>query len=271
MGTATAQTQIAADLLGLPAGKVKFELGDTMLPFAMVAGGSSQTISVAAAVTAACGVLKSSLLALVADAAGSPLKGLNADQVDFRGGGLARKDDPNATESFKTILDRAKKDRLDAKSGAAPGKELQEYSMKSYGGQFCEVGVDRDFGIVRIRRFVGAFDVGRIMNAKTARSQFIGGITMGIGMALLEAAHRDPRSGKLVNSDLAEYLVPVHADVPAIEAHWVGEPDPHTPMGAHGIGEIGITGVAAAVANAVYHATGKRIRDLPITPEKLLG
>lgn len=269
MGTATAQTQIAADLLGLPADRVKFELGDTALPPAAVAGGSSQTISVAAAVMAACTTLKADLLALAAKADG-PLKGLKPEQVAFRDGGVYRTDDPTAGEPFGAILTRAGKKMLAATGDVKPGDAAKKWSMQSYGAQFCEVRVDPDFGTVRVARHVAAFDVGRVVNAKTARSQFIGGVTMGLGMALLEETHRDPRTGRLVNADLAEYLVPVHADVPALEAYWVDVPDPHTPMGAHGIGEIGITGVAAAVANAVYHATGKRVRDLPIVPEKLL-
>jgi xanthine dehydrogenase YagR molybdenum-binding subunit len=270
MGTATAQTQIAADLLGLPVEKVKFELGDSALPPAGVAGGSSQTISVAAAVRAACDALKVDLLALAAKVGESPLKGLAAGQVTFRDGGLYRTDDTKAGEPLVAILARAGRPSLAAKAEVKPGEAAKKWSMQSYGAQFCEVRVDPDFGTVRVARHVAAFDVGRVVNAKTARSQFIGGITMGLGMALMEETHRDPRTGRLVTADLAEYLVPVHADVPALEAYWVDDPDPHTPMGAHGIGEIGITGVAAAVANAVYHATGKRVRDLPITPEKLL-
>jgi xanthine dehydrogenase YagR molybdenum-binding subunit len=270
MGTATAQTQIAADLLGLPVEKVRFELGDTALPFALVAGGSSQTVSVGAAVTAACAAVKRALLALAQNADKSPLKGAKDEEVAFRDGGLYRTDDPKAGEPFGAILERAKKKSVEAKADSKPGEDDKKWSMQSYGAQFCEVRVDPDFGTMRVSRFVGAFDVGRVVNAKTARSQFIGGITMGIGMALLESTHRDTRNGRIVSADLAEYLLPVHADIPAIEAYWVGEPDPHTPVGAHGIGEIGITGVAAAVANAVYHATGKRIRELPITPDKLL-
>ena len=268
MGTATAQTQIAADLLGLPTDKVRFELGDTRLPFSSVAGGSSQTISVAAAVKAAAALLKGKLLELVV--AGSPLKGLKADGLTFRDGKLCRADDPAVGEPVGAILARAGKASADATAEIKPMAELKSLSMHSYGAQFVEVAVDPDFGTVRVRRHVAAFDVGAVMNAKTARSQLIGGMTMGLGAALLEETHRDARTGRLVNADLAEYLVPVHADVPALEAYWVGDPDPHTPMGAHGIGEIGITGVAAAVANAVYHATGKRVRDLPVTPEKLL-
>jgi xanthine dehydrogenase YagR molybdenum-binding subunit len=147
----------------------------------------------------------------------------------------------------------------------------KKYSMHAFGAQFAEVRVDPDFGQVRVTRFVGAFGTGRVMNMKTARSQIIGGITMGIGMALLEETVTDHRYGRIVNPNLGEYHVPVNADIPAIEAYFVEENDPHVnPIGAKGIGEIGITGVAAAVANAIYHATGKRVRDLPITPDKLL-
>ncbi|MBD1940828.1 xanthine dehydrogenase family protein molybdopterin-binding subunit, partial [Coleofasciculus sp. FACHB-712] len=136
---------------------------------------------------------------------------------------------------------------------------------------FAEVRVDPDFGEVRVTRFVGAFGVGQVINLKTARSQMIGGIVMGLGMALLEETVTDSRTGRIVNANLGEYHVPVNADIPAIESYFVEEIDPYiNPIGAKGAGEIGITGVAAAVANAVYHATGKRIRDLPITPDKLL-
>ena len=142
--------------------------------------------------------------------------------------------------------------------------------MNSYGGQFCEVRVNEDSGEVRVSRWVAAFDGGRILNPKTAISQFRGGIIMGIGMALMEETQRDARTARIMNPSLAEYHVPVNADVPEIETYFLDIPDPQTPMGAHGIGEIGITGAAAAVANAVFHATGKRIRELPITLDKLL-
>lgn len=143
--------------------------------------------------------------------------------------------------------------------------------MHAFGAHFAEVHVDPDLGEVRVTRFVGAFAAGRILNEKTARSQFIGGITWGIGMALTEQTRYDERTGRIMTANLADYLVPVHADVPHIETIVVPEDDPHVnEAGVKGIGEIGIVGVAAAIANAVYHATGKRIRDLPITPEKLL-
>ena len=147
----------------------------------------------------------------------------------------------------------------------------KKYSMHSFGAQFAQVRVDPDIGQVLVTRFVGAFGAGRIMNRKTANSQLIGGITMGIGMALLEETITDSRYGRIVNPNLGEYHVPVNADIPAIEAYFVAENDPHiNAIGAKGIGEIGITGVAAAIANAVYHATGKRVRSLPITLDKLI-
>jgi xanthine dehydrogenase YagR molybdenum-binding subunit len=148
--------------------------------------------------------------------------------------------------------------------------EMMKYSMHSYAAQFCEARVHEKTGEVRVSRFVGAFDVGRILNPKTAVSQFRGGIIMGIGMALTEETMFDDRTGRITNATLAEYHLPVQADVPHIDIVYTDIPDPHTPMGAHGIGEIGITGVAAAVANAVYHATGKRVTSLPITLDKLL-
>jgi xanthine dehydrogenase YagR molybdenum-binding subunit len=144
------------------------------------------------------------------------------------------------------------------------------FSMHSYGAQFCEVRVSEITGEVRVTRFLGSFDAGSILNAKTATSQFKGGIIMGIGLALTEETNFDERSGRIMNASMADYHVPVQMDVPNIEILWTDEPDPQAPMGARGIGEIGITGVGAAVANAVYNATGKRIRDLPITMDKLM-
>ena len=143
--------------------------------------------------------------------------------------------------------------------------------MHSYGAQFCEVRVNAVTGETRVTRFLGSFDTGRILNAKTAASQFRGGIIMGLGLALTEEALFDERTGRIMNPSLAEYHVPVHMDVPEIDVIWTDIPDPHSPFGVRGIGEIGITGVGAAVANAVYNATGKRVRDLPITLDKLLG
>jgi xanthine dehydrogenase YagR molybdenum-binding subunit len=143
--------------------------------------------------------------------------------------------------------------------------------MHSYGAQFCEVRVNEETGEVRVSRWLGSFDCGKILNPKTATSQFRGGIIMGIGAALMEETLFDDRTGRIINPSLAEYHVPVHLDVPPIEVIYNDIPDEHSPLGAHGVGEIGITGVAAAIANAVFNATGKRIRELPITLDKLLG
>jgi len=142
--------------------------------------------------------------------------------------------------------------------------------MHSHGAHFCEVRVNAVTGEPRVTRFLGSFDCGRILNAKTAASQFRGGIVMGLGLALMEETQFDERNGRIMNPSLAEYHVPVHMDVPDIEILWTDIPDPRTPMGARGVGEIGITGVGAAVANAIFNATGKRVRELPITPDKLL-
>lgn len=268
MGTATAQTQVAADRLGLPADKVTFSYGDSSLPGDVLAGGSQQTASIGASVIAAHRELVGELVKLAGE--DSPLSGLTPDEVGTRDGGLADLSDPERWESYESLLDGAGRDEVSAEAAAPPPMEMGNWSMHSYGGVFCEVGVNEVTGETRVRRFLGSYDCGRILNAKTAASQFRGGIIMGLGLALMEESLFDERSGRIMNPNLSDYHVPVHADVPEIEVMWTDIPDPHSPMGAHGIGEIGITGVAAAVANAVYNATGKRVRDLPLTPDKLL-
>ncbi|MGA9770736.1 MAG: xanthine dehydrogenase family protein molybdopterin-binding subunit [Blastocatellia bacterium] len=270
MGSATAQAQNLADELGLPMEQVRFEYGDSSMPDAPVAGGSNSTISVGAAVKAACDKAKKKIHGLVGEDDASPLLGTRFDEVEFHDGGIYLKSEPTTGESFAEILGRFEMDKIEAEAEAAPGPESQKYSMGSYGAQFCEVRVDEDSGEVRVSRFLGVFDCGRIINPKTASSQWRGGITMGIGMALSEEALFDVRRGCIVNPSLAEYHVPVNLDVPKIEIHFLDIPDPQTPMGAHGVGEIGITGVAAAIANAVFNATGRRVRDLPITLDKLM-
>lgn len=181
------------------------------------------------------------------------------------------KSDRTKSETYESILKRNNLKLVEASFDAKFDAKDKKYSMHSFGAQFAEVRVDPDLGQIRVSLFVGAFGTGRVMNMKTARSQLIGGITMGIGMALLEETVTDSRYGQIVNPNLGEYHVPVNADIPAIEAYFVEENDPYVnPIGAKGIGEIGITGVAAAIANVVYHATGKRIRSLPITLDKLI-
>jgi xanthine dehydrogenase YagR molybdenum-binding subunit len=167
-------------------------------------------------------------------------------------------------------LSRAGLEEISAEAEAPEPMEFSTYSMHSYGAQFCEVRVNEVTGEIRVSRFLGSFDAGRILNPRMATSQFRGGIIMGLGLALTEETQFDERSGRIMNPSLAEYHVPVHMDVPEIEVIWTDIPDPHAPLGARGIGEIGITGVGAAVANAVYNATGKRVRDLPITLDKMM-
>ncbi len=268
MGTATAQAQHAADRLGLPLERVRFEYGDTDLPAGTVAGGSSQTVSIAAAVMAASEVLTAQLLKLAGN--DSPLGGLKAGEVEARDGGLHHKEDTGRGETYASILARAGREEVVAEAKAPMPMEVMKYAMHSYGAQFCEVRVSVVTGETRVTRFLGSFDCGRILNPQTARSQFRGGIIMGLGLALTEETQFDERTGRIMNPSLAEYHVPVHLDVPEIDVIWTDIPDPHSPLGAHGIGEIGITGVGAAVANAIHNATGRRIRELPITLDKLL-
>jgi xanthine dehydrogenase YagR molybdenum-binding subunit len=269
MGTATVQAQHAAERLGLPLDLVRFEYGDAAMAKSPLAGGSCQSASIAAAIIAVCSALVKELLELATD--DSPLADASPDEVETRDGGLYRKEAPHRGESYADLLRRAEQSFIQCDADAPAPTELLKYSMHSYGAQFCEVRVSAITGEVRVTRWLGSFDTGRILNPKTARSQFRGGIIMGIGMALMEDALFDERSGRFMNPSLAEYHVPVHMDVPEIDVIWNDIPDPHTPLGLHGIGEIGITGVAAAIANAVYNATGIRVRELPITLDKLLA
>lgn len=270
MGTATVQIQHAAERLGLPIDKISYEYGDSNLPPAPVAGGSNQTASNIAAVTAATEKLIEEFLAVAGDDYDSPLANLKAEDVELRDGGIFSKKDPSKGETYTAILKRVGQDYVEAETSAAMPLEIKKYAMFSYGAQFCEIRVNEETGETRVSRFLGSFDCGTILNPKTAASQFRGGIIMGIGMALTEESMFDERTARIVNPSLAEYHVPVHLDIPHIEIIYNNIPDEHAPLGAHGIGEIGITGTAAAVANAVYNATGKRIRELPITLDKLL-
>jgi xanthine dehydrogenase YagR molybdenum-binding subunit len=236
--------QLAAETLGVPAERVRFEYGDTDLPQAPISAGSMTVASVGTAVFEAANALKKKL-------------------VDLNNGA--------DVSDYATLLHAHYLPSVEVQADSKPNPAEQEYSSHAFGCHFAEVAVDPDLGFVRLQRMVSAFAGGRILNAKTAHSQLLGGIVMGIGMALLEQTHLDRRYGSYTNINFAEYLVPVNADVRSIEVILVEENDPHVnPIGAKGLGEIGIVGVAPAIANAVYHATGKRVRDLPLTLDKLL-
>lgn len=289
-GAYTAMTMVAAEALGLTIEQVRFELGDTDLPRGPLAAGSRSTASAGMAVQAAAAAVRNEMISqAIADSA-SPLHGVSEADITVEGGRMVLKTNPSIGETYAELLKRQNKDSLKADRETLPpgtdnaikqrifsglegasGPVTSDYSMYSFGAQFCEVKVDPNLGSARVTRYVGSFGAGRIINQKTAQSQLIGAITMSIGMALLEETVTDPQLGRIVNRNLGEYHVPVNADVPDIEAFFVDEEDPHIgPLGAKGVGEIGIVGVAPAVANAVFHATGKRIRHLPITPDKLL-
>lgn len=268
MGTSTVHTQVLADRLGVPMENVAFNYGDSRLPGVIMAGGSQQTAAIGASLIAVCDKLVGELLALAGN--DSPIAGLAADAVVARDGGLAKRDEPQRHESYASILSRAQRPSVVVEATPASPLETMHWSMHSHGAMFCEARVNAVTGEIRIARFLGSFDCGRILNPKTAASQFRGGIIMGLGLALMEETQFDERNGRVMNPNLSDYHVPVHLDVPVIDVMWTDIPDPHTPMGARGIGEIGITGTGAAVANAVFNATGRRVRDLPITLDKLL-
>ncbi|HEV7843026.1 MAG TPA: xanthine dehydrogenase family protein molybdopterin-binding subunit, partial [Pyrinomonadaceae bacterium] len=271
-GAYTVLTQVAADTLGLPVERVRVDIGDTNLPKAFVTGGSTTTMSVGSAIQGAARAAITKLKEMTREDKRSPLYGATADQVVVKDGRLSLTDNPAKGETYKEILTRAGMKEIEGNFDMQFNDKQKTHSSHSFGAQFAEVRVDPDFGEVRVTRFAGVFDIGRVMNMKLAESQMRGGIVMGIGMALMEETVLDKNLGRIVNRDLAEYHVPVNADVPPIDVVLLENFDEYaSPIGAKGAGEIGIVGAAAAIANAVYHATGVRVRDLPITPDKLMG
>jgi xanthine dehydrogenase YagR molybdenum-binding subunit len=270
-GTYTIMSQIAADALGLPLTQVRFELGDSALPKTPVSGGSQTASSTGSAVKRACDALRVKLVRTALADPSSPLHGLAENEVAVSGGVMSAKSAPAKRETYAALIARSGQAEISAQLDTTPKPEQQGYSRHSFGAHFIEVKVDPDLKQVRVTRCVSAFAAGKILNRKTALSQFQGGIVWGIGLALTEHAVRDRSSGRIITRDLADYHVPVHADVPELDIIIVDEADAYVnEIGAKGIGEIGITGVAGALANAVYHATGKRVRDLPITLDKLI-
>jgi xanthine dehydrogenase YagR molybdenum-binding subunit len=271
-GTYTILAQVAADALGLPVDRIKVEIGDSALPAAPVSGGSMSAASTTPAVQAAAQQAREKLIAMAIADTASPLHGMTAGDVETHDGWVRSKAENDKREPFAAVLARAGGNPVEADAEAKPDDESKkQYSTHSFGAVFAEVEVDEPLGQVRVRRIVATYDAGTILNAKTARSQFIGGIVWGIGMAMMEHTLVDEASGRVLNNNLAQYHVPVNADVVDIDVAWIDDNDQiFNPLGARGIGEIGITGVPAAITNAVYHATGKRLRDLPITPDALL-
>jgi xanthine dehydrogenase YagR molybdenum-binding subunit len=268
MGVATIQAQQASDRLAVPVDSVEVLLGDSSLPNVGGASGSTQTASHAAAIAAGADRLAVELLRLVQS--DSPLAGLKAGSVQFIDEGLGSIADPFRHETFKSILTRADRDEMVVETSGPLPLEFLKYAMHSSSANFCELRVSTVTGEVRVDRLLGSFDCGNILNPKTATSQFKGAMIMGLGMALTEETLFDERTGRIMNASLADYHVPSHLDVPDIEVMWTGIPDPRSPLGARGIGEIGVTGVVAAIANAVFNATGRRVNELPITLDKLL-
>jgi xanthine dehydrogenase YagR molybdenum-binding subunit len=270
-GTYTVMTQVAADALGLPLDRVRFELGDTAMPPAPLQGGSGLTAALGTAVHAACRQLLRAFVELAASSPASPLHGCGVQDVTVADGRISaiRAVDQGPGETYTAILARHGLAELSADGASARRTDL-DAEPGIFGAKFAEVRVDPDLGLVRVTRFVAAVDGGRILNPKTAASQIIGGTAGGIGMALLEQTVSDPGTGRIANATFGDYLVAVNADVPDIDVLFVGEPDPINLIGVKGIGEVAIVGVAPAIANAVFHATGQRIRSLPITAEHLL-
>lgn len=272
-GTWTILAQIGADALGLPLDAVTSKIGDSTLPASPVEGGSWTAASNGSAVMAACEAIKATLFKHAKAMTNSPLAQADYDDVVFAGGRIALKGDPARSLSFAEVMHAADLAEITEKGKAAPSLlQMRKYISYTHSAVFAEVRVDEDLGVVRIPRIVCAAAAGRIINPKTARSQILGGVVMGIGMALHEEAMTDHRLGKIMNHSLAEYHVPVHADVADIEVIFVDETDDKvSPLGVKGLGEIGIVGTAAAVANAIFNATGRRVRDFPITLDKLLS
>ncbi len=272
-GTYTILSQIAADALGVELSKVTTLLGDSSLPTAPLAGGSWTAASSGAAVDLACATLRETLLKHARKAEDSPLANADIKQVTFEGGRITLTAEPSRFVTLAEAMRAGGVDRVEAEETAKPSMLTQlRYAAYTHAAVFCEVRVDEQLGTLRLTRMVNAVAAGRILNPKTARSQIIGGAVMGIGMALHEEALTDHAIGRIMNHNFAEYHVPVNADIPEIDVMFIHEEDSLvSPLGVKGLGEIGIVGAAAAVANAVFHATGKRVRELPITIDRLMA
>jgi xanthine dehydrogenase YagR molybdenum-binding subunit len=270
-GTYTVMTQIAAESLGLPIEAVTFKLGDSSLPTAPIEGGSMTASSVGTAVTAACDKVRNRLFTLARTVDGSPLAGVRMKDMRLADGRVVSATEPTRGMAVTDLMRHGRRSSIDEKVTSKPPKQHDKYSLYSHSAVFAEVKVDEDLGTVQVNRVVSAVAGGRVINPKTARNQIAGSIVWGIGMALQEHSVIDHAFGRFMTHNLADYHVPVNADVHDIDVIFVDEHDEIiNALGAKGLGEIGLVGVAAAIANAVFHATGRRVRDLPITLDKLL-
>jgi xanthine dehydrogenase YagR molybdenum-binding subunit len=270
-GTYTIMSQIAADALGVPLETVTFELGDSTFPQTPVSGGSMTAASTGSAVKLACQALIGTLAAAAVADPASPLFGQPAMTIEGADGELVSTVDRRKHEPYRAVVARSKQPELVGFAEAKVKDETKAFSCHAFGAVFVEARVDEALAKIRIARITAAYAAGKILNPKTARSQFMGGLVWAHGMALLEASERDPRTARMVTRDLADYHVPVNADIPDIDIIMVAEDDPHVnEVGVKGIGEIGITGATAAIANALFHATGTRVRDLPLRLEHFL-
>jgi xanthine dehydrogenase YagR molybdenum-binding subunit len=268
-GTYTIMAQVAADMLGVPIDNITIKLGDSTLPQSPVEGGSWMAASVAHAIVATADEIRKELWRLAHKEPGSPLAGTKSEDVALRDGKIVDKQNPHRAVTIADAMRAGKVDRI-TKQKSTDFKDDSAHARNVHSAVFAEVKVDEQLGVIRVTRVVSAVAAGRILNPKTARSQIAGGVVWGIGMALHEETLVDHQMGRMMNADFGEYHVPVNADIHDIDVIFVDEPDDIiNPLGIKGVGEIGIVGVAAAIANAVYHATGKRIRDLPITLDKL--
>jgi xanthine dehydrogenase YagR molybdenum-binding subunit len=264
-------------LTGVPMERTRFELGDSYLPPGGVSGGSSTTAGVGQALSEAANKLRDALHKLINNGQPSPLAGIEPGKIRLAGDKVVAVDDPARFVPVSELITRSGRAYVEGISDPSPngaddlGSKRKKYTFQSFGCHFVEVEVGEPVPTIRVKRVVSVMDIGRVINPKTARSQVIGGVVMGIGQALLEETVYDNRTGRPVTDNLADYAVCVNADVPVIDVAFTGEPDlQFNAIGCRGVGEIGITGIAAAIGNAIYHATGRRIRELPITMDKLL-
>jgi xanthine dehydrogenase YagR molybdenum-binding subunit len=271
-GTYTILTQIGAEMLGLPIDKVTVKIGDSDLPLAPVEGGSWTAASAGSAVVEACNGIRQELLKRASKIKNAPLEGAELADITFVEGEMRVRGDPSRAMALTDVL-HGFNDPIKSEVTSKPDLAVfKRYSHYTHSAVFAEVRLDEELGMLRVVRVVSAVAAGRILNPKTARSQIMGAVVGGIGMALHEESVVDHRYGRIINHNFAEYHVPVNADIHDIEVIFVEEREPHlNPLGVKGVGEIGIVGTAAAIANAAYHATGVRVRDLPITIDKLLG